>query len=97
MDLSYLVGQIKGTDTFPTLRLRQAYVVATHNSPKTIDIQIAGDTNTLPSVKYLHSYSPQTGDTIFVLTNGADILCLGDIATQVQKPQVILYTPTIRR
>jgi hypothetical protein len=55
-------------------------VVATHNSPKRVDIQIAGDTNTLPSVKYLHSYSPQVGDTVFVLTNGADILCLGDIA-----------------
>jgi len=81
MDLSYLVGQIKGTDTSPTLRLRQAYVVASHNSPKRVDIQIAGDTNTLPSVKYLHSYAPQVGDTVFVLTNGADILCLGDIAT----------------
>ena len=80
MDLSYLVGQIKGTDTFPTLRLRQAYVVTTNNSPKTIDIQIAGDTNTLPSVKYLDSYTPQVADTVFVLTNGADILCLGDIA-----------------
>ena len=81
MDLSYLVNQIKGTDTFPTLRLRQAYVVAYHNSPKRVDIQIAGDTNTLPSVKYLHGYSPQNGDTVFVLTNGADILVLGDIAT----------------
>ena len=81
MDLSYLVNQIKGTTTFPTLRLRQAYVVASNNSPKTVDIQIAGDTNTLPKVKYLHSYTPQTGDTVFVLTNGADILCLGDIAT----------------
>lgn len=81
MDLSYLVGQIKGTDTFPNLRLRQAFVVATHNSPKRIDIQIAGDANTLPSVKYLDSYAPTQGDTIFVLTNGADILCLGNIAT----------------
>ena len=81
MDLNYLVGQIKGTDTSPTLRLRQAYVVASHNSPKRVDIQIAGDTNTLPSVKYLHSYAPQVGDTVFILTNGADILVLGDIAT----------------
>ena len=81
MDLSYLVNQIKGTDTFPTLRLRQAYVVATNNSPKTIDIQIAGDTNTLPSVKYIHSYAPQVGDTVFILTNGADVLCLGDLAS----------------
>jgi hypothetical protein len=81
MDLNYLVNQIKGDTNIPTLRLRQAYVVATSNSPKTVDIQIAGDTNTLPSVKYIHSYAPQVGDTIFVLTNGSDILCLGDIAT----------------
>ena len=81
MDLSYLVGQIKGTDTFPTLRLRQAFVVAHHNSPKRVDIQIAGDTNTLPSVKYLDSYTPTASDTVFILTNGADILCLGKIAT----------------
>lgn len=81
MDLSYLVNQIKTDTNIPTLRLRQAYVVALHNSPKRVDIQIAGDTNTLPSVKYMHSYSPQVGDTVFVLTNGADILCLGDLAT----------------
>ena len=81
MDLNYLVNQIKGESNIPTLRLRQAYVVALHNSPKRVDIQIAGDTNTLPSVKYIHSYAPQVGDTIFVLTNGSDILCLGDIAT----------------
>jgi hypothetical protein len=81
MDLSYLVNQIKGETNIPTLRLRQAYVVATYNSPKRKDIQIAGDTNTLTSVKYIHSYSPQVGDTIFILTNGSDILCLGDIAT----------------
>jgi hypothetical protein len=81
MDLNYLVNQIKGETNIPTLRLRQAYVVATNNTPKTVDIQLAGDTNTLPSVKYIHSYAPQVGDTIFVLTNGSDILCLGDIAT----------------
>jgi hypothetical protein len=81
VDLSYLVNQIKGADTFPTLRLRQAYVVAKHNSPKRVDIQIAGDTNTLPSVKYMHSYSPQVGDTVFILTNGADVLCLGNLAS----------------
>jgi hypothetical protein len=81
MDLNYLVNQIKGETNIPTLRLRQAYVVATNNTPKTVDIQLAGDTNTLPSVKYIHSYAPQVGDTIFILTNGSDILCLGDIAT----------------
>ncbi len=81
MDLSYLVGQIKGTDNFPSLRLRQAVVETFNSGAKTLDIQLAGDSNILPSIKYLDSYTPQTGDTIFVLTNGADILCLGNIAT----------------
>lgn len=80
MDLNYLVNQIKSDSNIPTLRLRQAYVVAKTTSPARVDIQIAGDTNTLPSVKYLHSYAPQVGDTVFVLTNGSDILCLGDLA-----------------
>lgn len=78
MDISYLVKQIK--EPASGLRLRQAYVANYNSSAKTIDIQIAGDTNTLPSVKYLHSYSPQTGDTVWVLTQGADVLCIGNQA-----------------
>lgn len=81
MDLSYLVGQIKGTDNFPNLRLRQGYIVTVNVSPKSVDVQIAGDTNTLPSVKYLSSYSPTASDTVWLLSNGADLLCIGKQAT----------------
>lgn len=81
MDLSYLVGQIKGTDNFPNLRLRQGYIVTVNVSPKSVDVQIAGDTNTLPSVKYLSSYSPTALDTVWLLSNGADLLCIGKQAT----------------
>lgn len=78
MDLNYLVKQIKEPSS--GLRLRQGYVQNYNSSAKTIDIQIAGDTNILPSVKYLHSYAPQTGDTVWLITNGADILCIGNQA-----------------
>jgi len=78
MDLNYLVKQIKEPSS--GLRLRQAVVVGKHTTPKYIDIQIAGDTNTLPQVKYLNSYNPSIGDTVWVITNGADILCIGQQA-----------------
>ena len=79
MDLNYLVTQIKANPQ--GLRLRQGYVTNYNSSTKTIDVQIAGDTNVLPDVKYLHSYSPQTGDTVWLLSNGADLLCIGNQAT----------------
>jgi hypothetical protein len=75
MDLSYLVKQIKEPSS--GLRLRQAYVTASNNAPKSIDVQIAGDSNILPSVKYLKSYNPSVGDTVWLISNGADVLCIG--------------------
>jgi hypothetical protein len=79
MDLNYLVNQIKAPQQ--GLRLRQGEVVTHNNVAKTIDIRIAGDSNILPSVKYLSSYAnPTAGDIIFLLANGADLLALGHIA-----------------
>ena len=77
MDLNYLVNQIKGDTNIPTLRLRQGKVIAVNVSPNSINVQIAGDTNTLPSVKYLSSYSPTALDIVWLLSNGSDLLCIG--------------------
>lgn len=80
MDLSYLVNQIKAPQS--GLRLRQGEVVSHDNVLKTIDVRIAGDSNVLPSVKYLDTYqNPTAGDVIFLLANGADLLALGHIAS----------------
>ena len=80
MDFSYLVNQIKASPD--GLRLRQGEVVTHDNVLKTIDIRIAGDSNILPSVKYLNSYTnPTAGDVIFLLANGSDLLALGHIAS----------------
>jgi len=77
MDLAYLVNQIKGDTSTPVLRLRQGKVVVVNTSPASLDIQIAGGANTLPSVKYLDSYSPTTNDTVWLISFGADLLVIG--------------------
>lgn len=76
-DLNYLVGQIKGDSKF--FRVRQAKVIAV-NSDYTINIQIAGDTNTLPSVKYFGHYAPRPNDQVWVITDGQDVMGLGHLA-----------------
>ena len=78
MDLSFLVNQIKATDQ--GLRLRQGKVI-TVNSNQTIDVQIAGDTNTLPSIKYVSNYAPKPDDQVWLLNNGVDILGFGMVAS----------------
>jgi len=77
MDLSYLVNQIKGDVSLPNLRLRQAEVITVNVSPNSVDVQIAGGANTLPSVKYLDSYSPTANDTVWLISFGADLLVIG--------------------
>jgi hypothetical protein len=79
MDLNYLVNQIKGDTIAPTLRFRQGKVI-TVNADRTIDVQIAGDTNTLPSVRYLSNYAPKPDDQVWLLNSGADLLGIGMVA-----------------
>lgn len=87
MDLSYLVKQIKEPSS--GLRLRQAKVITVNASPASVDIQIAGDTNTLPSVKYLKSLTPVANDIVWILVNGSDLVVIGS-----QQAQAIIYLPT---
>ena len=77
MDLSYLVGQIKAPVS--GLNLRQGKVI-TVNANRTMDVQIAGDTNTLPGVKYLSNYAPLPNDQVWLLNLGADLLGIGMVA-----------------
>lgn len=71
MDLSFLVNQIKASEQ--GLRIRQGKVI-TVNSNRTIDVQIAGDTNTLPGVRYASNYAPKPDDQVWLLNDGADLL-----------------------
>jgi len=77
MDLSYLVNQIKASPQ--GLRLRQGKVI-TVNAARTIDVQIAGDTNTLPSVRYASNYAPKPDDQVWLLNQGADLLAFCMVA-----------------
>jgi hypothetical protein len=77
MDISYLVNQIKATPS--GLRLRQGTVI-TVNADRTIDVQIASDGFTLPSVRYLSNYAPKPADQVWLLNDGADLLGVGMIA-----------------
>lgn len=77
MDLSYLVNQIKAVPQ--GLRLRQGKVI-TVNSARTIDVQIAGDTNTLPSVRYVSNYAPKPDDQVWLFSQGTDLLAFGMVA-----------------
>ena len=79
MDMNYLVNQIKNTPVGPNLRFRQGKVI-TVNANYTIDVQIAGDPNTLPSVKYLSNYAPKPDDQVWLINNGPDLLGIGMIA-----------------
>jgi hypothetical protein len=78
MDISYLVNQIKATPD--GLRLRQGTVI-TVNANRTIDVQIASDGFTLPSVRYLSDYAPKPADQVWLLNDGADLLGIGMIAS----------------
>lgn len=77
MDLSYLVNQIKAPQS--SLKLRQATVI-TVNADRTMDVQIAGDGYTLPSVRYLSNYAPKPSDQVWLLNDGADLLGIGMVA-----------------
>jgi len=77
MDLGYLVNQIKASPQ--GLRLRQGKVIVV-NSDRTMDVQIAGDTNTLPSIRYLSNYAPKPDDQVWLFNSGADLLGFGMVA-----------------
>ena len=77
MDLGYLVNQIKASPQ--GLRLRQGKVI-TVNATRTIDVQIAGDTNTLPGVRYASNYAPKPNDQVWLLNQGADLLAFCMVA-----------------
>ena len=77
MDIGYLVNQIKATPD--GLRLRQGTVI-TVNANRTMDVQIASDGFTLPSVRYLSNYAPRPSDQVWLLNDGADLLGIGMVA-----------------
>jgi hypothetical protein len=91
MDISYLVNQIKATPD--GLRLRQGTVI-TVNADRTIDVQIASDGFTLPSVRYLSDYAPKPADQVWLLNDGADLLGIGMVASSTRTLACTAYRTT---
>lgn len=91
MDLNYLVNQIKAPQS--GLKLRQGTVI-TVNADRTMDVQIAGDGYTLPSVKYLSHYAPKPSDQVWLLNDGADLLGIGMVASATRTLSPRAYRTT---
>ena len=91
MDINYLVNQIKANPD--GLRLRQGTVI-TVNANRTIDVQIASDGFTLPSVRYLSNYAPKPSDQVRLLNDGADLLGVGMIAGADRTLAPVAYRTT---
>jgi hypothetical protein len=91
MDISYLVNQIKANPD--GLRLRQGTVI-TVNANRTIDVQIASDGFTLPSVRYLSNYAPKPADQVWLLNDGADLLGIGMVASSTRTLAPVAYRTT---
>lgn len=91
-DMHFLVTQIGKPSS--GLRLRQGKVSAV-NSDQSVDVQIAGDTHALPSIKCLDSFIPVVGTSVWLLNLGADILAIGKIATNSGGAPTIASASTI--
>jgi len=50
------------------------------NSVQTNEVTLNTGSGTIPNVRYLDSYSPSTGDTVWCIESGNDIIVLGKLA-----------------
>jgi hypothetical protein len=93
MDMNSLVNQIKKPSS--GLRLRQG-VISAVNAGQTIDVKLATDSvNALPSVKYLDSFLPVVGTSVWLLNLGADLLAIGMVASNSGGAPTIASATTI--
>jgi hypothetical protein len=76
LDLQRVVGDFKESPA--SLRLRFGQVSA--SAVGSVSVTVAGSATVVPGVSYLSSYSPVVGDTVVLLTDGADVLVLGRMA-----------------
>jgi hypothetical protein len=59
-----------------------------------MDVQIASDGFTLPSVRYLSNYAPKPSDQVWLLNDGADLLGVGMIAGADRTLAPVAYRTT---
>lgn len=67
-----------GGNRTPALSLRQGAIVSAGSG--TCTITIGGDSTPVPGVRHLASYSPTSGDSVFLAMNDDDVIVLGKLA-----------------
>lgn len=71
-------------------RFRQGVVSAV--SGQVLSVQIAGNTSTVPNVRYLNSYgNPSIGDAVWLVTDGADLYAIGQLSSGTLPTGVFSY------
>lgn len=76
MDLRRLVADF--AQPGQSMRLRSGVIVSDETG--SVTVTVAGSTVEIPGIKHLASYSPTPGDTVYMLTDGFDVLILGKLA-----------------
>lgn len=76
MDLRRLVADFAAPGS--SMRLRSGVIVSDETG--TVTITVGGSEVEIPGIKHLASYSPTPGDTVYMLTDGFDVLILGKLA-----------------
>lgn len=76
-DLLVALDGLRDKGRTPPPAFRQAVITAVTGS--TVTIQIGGSTTSIPGVKFLNSYSPSVGDTVWVMTQGSDVWVVGEL------------------
>lgn len=76
MDLRRIAAELAPRQS--SMRLRSGVVVSDETG--TVTITVGGSTVEIPGIKHLASYSPTPGDTVYMLTDGFDVLILGKLA-----------------
>lgn len=71
-----LVQQLSDNRPDP-VRLRQGVVDTVDAGSATVDVTVGGSSTVITDVNYLDSYTPTAGDTVWILSNGPDLLVIG--------------------
>lgn len=83
-----------GVPVMPDLQLRQAVVATVDATGRTLGVQIGGSTTTVAGVKFLQSYWPVVGDTVWLLSRGPDRIVLGALSSLNVPPSAKVHRTT---
>lgn len=71
-----LTGKADESVRSPQVELRQGVITAVDVPGARVDVNLGGDTTTIPGVAHLSNYRAKVNDTCWVLVNGPDLLVM---------------------